>query len=51
MSVSRGLKLFKEKTTLAIEAEVKSLLLKKTFSGVHMDSWPSEQKKRSYAPL
>ena len=46
MSVSRGLKLFKEKTTLAIEAEVKSLLLKKTFSGVHMDSWPSEQKKR-----
>jgi hypothetical protein len=45
MSVSRGLRMFKEKTSLAIEGEVKSLLAKKTFSGVDVSAWAVDKKK------
>ena len=46
MSVSRGLRMFKEKTSLAIEGEVESLLAKKTFSGVDVSAWAADKKKK-----
>ena len=46
MSVTRGLKLFPEKTAFAIESEVKSLLAKDTFSGVHMSQLTDTQRKK-----
>ena len=46
MSVSRGLRMFKEKTSVAIEGEVKSLLAKKTFSGVDVSAWSVDKKKK-----
>ena len=46
MSVTRGLKMFKEKTSLAIEGEVKSLLAKKTFTGVDVSGWTGDKKRK-----
>jgi hypothetical protein len=46
MSVTRGLKLFPEKTAFAIESEVKSLLAKDTFSGVHMSQLTQPQRNK-----
>ena len=46
MSVSRGLRMFKEKTSLAIEGEVKSLLAKKTFNGVDVSAWAVDKKQK-----
>ena len=46
MSVTRALKLFPEKTGFAIESEVKSLLAKDTFQGVHMGTLTPSQKSR-----
>jgi Reverse transcriptase (RNA-dependent DNA polymerase) len=47
MSVTLGLKLFKELTTKAIESEVKSLLAKNTFEAVDADKSPHNQRKRT----
>jgi hypothetical protein len=41
--------MFKEKTSLAIEGEVRSLLLKKTLSGVDVSTWGSGQKEEDSA--
>ena len=46
LSVTRGLKLFPEKTALAIESEVTSLLAKGTFSGVHMSQLTQPQRNK-----
>ena len=46
MTVPRALKLFPEKTVLAIESEVKSLLAKGTFTGVHIYDLTVSQKKK-----
>ena len=46
MTVQRALKLFPEKTTSAIESEVKSLLAKKTFSGVHSHALSATQRSK-----
>jgi hypothetical protein len=46
MSVTRGLKLFKELTTKAIESEVKLLLAKNTFEAVDADKPPHNKKNR-----
>ena len=46
MSVTRGLQMFKEKTTTAMEGEVRSLLVKKTFTGVDVSGWPYEKKTK-----
>ena len=46
MSVSRALKLFPEKTNIAMESEVKSLLSKNTFSGARRHTLTGDQQKR-----
>ena len=46
MSVTRALKQFPEKAEFAIESEVKSLLAKKTFSGVHVGELSPTQRKK-----
>ena len=46
MTVTRALKLFPEKTAKAIETEVKSLLAKKTFAGVHIHTLSPTQRKK-----
>ena len=46
MSVSCGLRMFKDKTASAIEGEVASLLAKKTFTGVDVSKWAIEKKKK-----
>ena len=46
MTVTRALKLFPDKATAAIESEVKSLLAKGTFSGVHMEQLSPTQKQK-----
>ena len=46
MSVPRALKLFPEKTNLAMESEVKSLLSKNIFSGVKRHTLSADQQKR-----
>ena len=46
MTVSRALRLFPEKTTSAIESEVKSLLEKETFSGVHITALSQTQRQK-----
>ena len=46
MTVTRALKLFLDKATAAIESEVKSLLAKGTFSGVHMEQLSPTQKQK-----
>jgi hypothetical protein len=44
-SVKRAKKMFTEKATLAMEAEVTSLLGKRTFKGVHGGSLTGDQRK------
>ena len=46
MTVPRALKLFPEKTAIAIESEVKSLLGKGTFSGVHIRDLTATQRQK-----
>ena len=46
MTVSRAMKLFPEKTATAMHGEVKSLLGKHTFSGVHLNSLTYGQRKK-----
>ena len=46
MAVTWALKLFPDKSTAAIESEVKSLLAKGTFSGVHMEQLSPTQKQK-----
>ena len=47
MAVPRALKLFPEKTAIAIASEVKSLLSKGTFTGVHSHDLTSSQRKKT----
>jgi Reverse transcriptase (RNA-dependent DNA polymerase) len=46
MSVNKAARMFPEKSTLAMEAEVASLLGKQTFKGVHRGSLSTDQRKR-----
>ena len=46
MTVTRALKLFPDKAPAAIESEIKSLLAKGTFLGVHMEELSPTQKQK-----
>ena len=46
MSIKKAARMFPEKSTLAMEAEVASLLGKQTFKGVHGRSLTNDQRKR-----
>ena len=46
MSVARAMRLFPEKTALAMESEVKSLLSKLTFSGARRDNLTQDQRRK-----
>ena len=46
MSVARAMRLFPEKTTVAMESEVRSLLSKQTFSGARRDNLTPDQRKK-----